>query len=99
MGQTAKSLGPEAMKSIRDIPDKKKEVEPSIEDLTKARYNSYDRESALIAGIVSWTSEVTLEDGIPDLDEKTGKLLFEAILDLSLPPVDPKEVEERQGKS
>ena len=98
LGQTARGLGADVLQTIRDIPDKV-ETEKTPEELRTARYGSYDRDSVLISGIVRWTAEITLDKGVGDLDEETATTLFHEILDLSLPPVDPKEAEERQGKS
>jgi len=60
----------------------------------RARYDLHDREHVLQAGIVRWTSVTLLsEKALDDLDEATAQKLHEAILDLSLPPLDPVEAE------
>jgi hypothetical protein len=65
----------------------------TLAEQIKARYTSYDRASTLRAGIASWTAPQPLEEGIADLDEESAQKLHEAILDLSLPALDPKVAE------
>jgi hypothetical protein len=73
----------------------KKEEDPNAPRV--ARYNSFDRTIVLSAGIVSWTAGVNLSaDTIEDLDEATAQTLYEAIVDLSLPPLDPKVAEAQE---
>jgi hypothetical protein len=60
----------------------------------RARFDAYDREHVLLAGIVRWSCEATVRfcpDAVADLDEESAQLLHEEILTLSLPPVDPVE--------
>jgi hypothetical protein len=66
----------------------------------KARYDAHDREHVLLAGVVRWTAKAPNGEPIPvapehllDLDEATAQTLHEAILDLSLPPLDPADAE------
>ncbi len=65
----------------------------------QARYNSFDRGLVLQAGIVSWTYEgvKVAPEAIEDLTEQDAQVLYEEIVDLSLPPLDLKKIEE-QGK-
>lgn len=65
---------------------------------TKARYGEYDRWTVLTAGIVRWSADVPLPAGVDDLDEPAAQTLHEAILDLSLPPLDPAVIEAELGK-
>jgi hypothetical protein len=66
-----------------------------VEKLKKTRYDGFDRESVLVGGIVSWTLNVPANpENIADLEDDAARVIFEAILDLSLPPVDVKAVEE-----
>jgi len=65
----------------------------------RSRYDAHDRESVLNAGIVRWScQEPVSPDNISDLDEGAAQQLHEAILDLSLPPLDPAEAEAAEGK-
>lgn len=64
----------------------------------KARYAAYDRDAILLAGIVRWTANKPVAEGLEDLDEETSQKLHEAILDLSLPPLDPVEAEAQLAK-
>lgn len=94
--------GAEMIRSFRDTGDDKKSAEPKPRDLEaerKARYTSYDRQTVLGKGVVSWTAkERVCPDTIEDLDEQTSQQLHEAILDLSLPSLDPV-VEELKAKN
>lgn len=77
----ARSLGGEVLKAIREIEQPNKAVLTT----RKQHYAMYDRTTILNAGIESWTSKVSLEKGIEDLDEEMSTLLFETIVDLSDP--------------
>jgi hypothetical protein len=97
---SAKQFGAEMLKALQDVktPDAGAIVPAaqSLEAQRKGRYNLYDRASVLTAGVVSWTGPDTLPElaaGIQDLDEGTAQQLHEAILDLSLPPIDPAVAE------
>jgi hypothetical protein len=72
---------------------------PTAEQLREARYDLYDRDVVLRAGVVAWTHATPLAVGLEDLDEPSAVKLSQAILDLSLPPLDVKTEEDRQGKS
>ena len=66
-----------------------------------ARYNDFDRECILNAGLVRWSCQdkVALSsESIADLDEDTAQRLHTAILDLSLLPLDPAMAEAELGK-
>ncbi len=76
------------------------ERKTTVEGRKAARYAAHDRESVLVAGILRWSCEdkVKLDTGsIADLDEDVAQQIHEAILDLSLPPLDPIEIE-AEGK-
>jgi len=63
------------------------------ETVKSQRYAAYDRDTVLQAGLVSWSHSRDLTpESIGDLDEETAESLHEAILDLSLPPLDPAEI-------
>lgn len=72
---------------------KQLEKQKTPEEQRREQYDQYDRTAILRAGVQSWTSKVDVETGVDDLDEATMKLLFEEILELSLPPMDRKELE------
>ena len=104
VSQLSRSMGPELMKAFAggdDDDDKKKKpkVEPTLDEQKKARYTTYDRQLVIQQGVVSWTYAERLSDGLEDLDEETAQMLHEAILDLSLPPIDPIERELLQSKN
>lgn len=102
VSQLSRSMGPELMKAFAtddsDKPSKPK-VEPTLDQQRKARYAVYDRQLVLQAGVVSWTYETKLSEGLEDLDEEAATTLHEAILDLSLPPIDPMEREALGAKN
>ena len=59
----------------------------------KARYNAFARGVTLPAGIVSWTyQDAPTAELIEDLDDESAQKLHEAIVDLALPPLDPKSL-------
>lgn len=69
--------------------------EEELERLQKARYDAFDRESVLVGGIVSWTLSVPANpENIADLEDDAARLISEQIIDLSLPPIEAKAVEE-----
>ncbi len=78
---------------------KKEAADPKLR--AKARYDAHDREHVLNAGIVRWSCEADKplsSETIADLDEESAQKLHEAILDLSLPPLDPVDAEAIEGK-
>jgi len=91
VGKVTRQLGSEIMRTLRELPDRVPEKEPTAEEKQKARFTSYDRDYVLTAGIASWTAThpdglpLSLTDGIPDLEESAATMLFESILELSLP--------------
>lgn len=63
----------------------------------KARYNSFDRGTVLLAGITSWTyPEKVTPENIQDLDDESAQAIHEAIVDHSLPAIDPKVAAEKE---
>lgn len=96
----AKSLrdfGGEILKVMRseEFSQLKQARDESPEAAKAGRYAAFDRNVVLQAGIVSWTAEVKLSaEAIDDLDEPSAQKLHEEIVDLSLPPLDPKKAEE-----
>ncbi len=59
-----------------------------------ARYGAFDCESVLVAGVVRWGCEDKVKlspQALSELDEPSARQIHEAILDLSLPPIDPTE--------
>ena len=72
----------------------KEQADPKAK--AQARFEAYDREHVLLAGIVRWSCEAAVHlspESIGDLDEQAAQQLHEEILTLSLPPVDPVEAE------
>ena len=100
VGKFARQSGPELAEAFRRAAEvaaekaEKDKKEPTERERREARYQGFDRDSVLVAGVESWTvRDVKLPEGLADLDEPTAKLLFHEILDLSLGPLDPAESE------
>jgi len=72
-------------------------VEPTTEEKRKARYASHDRTLVLTAGIKRMGADTLRADQIADLEEEPAQALHEAILDYSLPALDPAEAEAPKG--
>lgn len=73
----------------------------TIEGAKKERYDAHDRFTVLQAGIVRWRGAdlpPVSPKSVEDLDEDSAQRLHEEIVDLSLPPIDPAELEERAAK-
>ena len=73
----------------------------TLEGAKKERYDAHDRFTVLQSGIVRWRGAdlpAVSQESIEDLDEDSAQKLHEEILDLSLPPIDPAELEERAAK-
>jgi hypothetical protein len=93
-------MGQIAAQSIREVQQARAAatVELSPEEQVKrqreARYRNYDRDLIIRAGVKSWTAEPKLPAALEDLDEETAEVLYRAIVDLSLPALDPKVEEE-----
>jgi hypothetical protein len=104
--QSMRDIGADLIKAFqegRKTESKVQEVEvaaaapePTPEELEKARkatFSDYDQEIVLNAGIVRWTAKEPVNaDSIGDLDEESAKILFTAILDLSVSALDAAEV-------
>ncbi len=86
----SRDAGGELVKAFRDMRPAASDS-PDIVALRTARYAAYDRDIVLTNGVMKWTSDVDLKGGLADLDEQSAEKLHEAILDLSLPPIDPVE--------
>lgn len=72
----------------------------TLEGRKTARYAAYDRETVLVQGVVRWSCEDKAKlnpQNLADLDEDAAQKIHEAVLDLSLPPLDPAEAE-AEGK-
>jgi hypothetical protein len=65
----------------------------------QARYESFDRDLVLLAGVQSITGIDTVNLAVlEDLDLETSQKLHEEILDLSLPPLTLEEAQAEEGK-
>ena len=80
LGSTVRSFGPDLIETFRKT---KRDETPEAQ--AQARYSGYDRHTVLTAGVVRWTADKGLREGIEDLDEAAAEKLFRAILELSLP--------------
>jgi hypothetical protein len=67
--------------------------EEQLEQKRQARYRNYDRDHIVRAGVKSWTAPPKLPAALETLDEETADILYRAIIDLSLPPLDPAVAE------
>ena len=109
--QMAKAFGPEMFRVLRE---QTPELETALDNVAaekmspdaraRARYALYDRATVLRAGIESWNAtddrgkDVPVSTGVDDLDEDASRTLHEAILDLSLGPLDEDEAAALEGK-
>lgn len=106
-----REIGPEMIKAFRTekAEAQAKAGEPVVEIITeltkeelekarKASFAEFDRDTVLVAGIVSWTAKEKNKaipvnvDNIGELDEETSELLHNEILDLSLAPINADEL-------
>lgn len=93
---TARAFGADMVRAVQDAT---RDIAPAapvvltVEQQKKARYGAYDRGSVIRAGVVEWTAPEKLPEALEDLDEEATQQLHEAIIDLSLPPIDPKVAE------
>lgn len=97
---TMKAL-PQAMldQMARGSDGEKKAPEVPIDVQRTARYTMYDRDKVLRAGVKAWTAQDRkLPGALDELDEEVAEQLLRAILDLSLPPLEPG-VEEAARKN
>lgn len=100
-GDIARALFKPNEEDAKKLEEAKKRVKakPDYEAAKKLRYTTYDRVTILQHGIKSWTRPEDINDDSRDaLDEETAQLFHEKILDLSLPPLDPKDYEAAQVK-
>ncbi len=99
--KTLRNYGGELLLAIRqgtlDEVAKKQAEAQAIEAKRTSRYDDYDPETTLNAGIVSWTVGKVTPEAIADLDEPTAKILHEAIIDLSV-PFDPEAEQAKAEK-
>ena len=89
----------EVEKLAGELAEKRSKEAADPKARAKVRYDAHDQAHILRAGIVRWTSTVPLDEkALEDLDEATAEKLHEAILDLSLPALDPVEAEATLAK-
>ncbi len=79
-------ITPESLAALKNESAKAKEEDPDL---------LYDRATVLGYAIVSWSYPQTVEEGIPNLDERTAKWAFEKAV--SLFKRDPDEGEGSAG--
>lgn len=99
-----RALGGEIMKALRsdNVDEMAKAVaekDATPEGRAKLRYDAYDRELVLNAGVTQIEGELATPATVADIDPTTADRLYREILDLSLGPIDPAEAEAAQGKS
>lgn len=83
VARMARAMGPEMIEAVR-AREAKKEANQVL-DPSEARFQLYDRETTLVAGIASWEFEMDVVDGVKDLDEDNAERIFRAIITLSVP--------------
>ena len=100
VAESMRKMGGDVLKSLRELEQPKKEEPKKLdpEAAKKARYASYDRGTVLVAGIVRWSYGEVETDPLSQVDEQAAEEIHEAILDYSLPPLDPEEHEAERGK-
>jgi hypothetical protein len=83
---------------VEPVPETPEQKAKRLKERQEARYEMYDRQLVLQAGIVRWSVKDTQVnyDNIADLDAEIAEKLHREILDLSLPSVD---VEDARGKA
>jgi hypothetical protein len=103
----AAALGREALAAFKEASaarNREKPQEPTPEEKKRARYALYDRDSVLLSGIDAWTLKDEkgrlehIAENVLDLPEEIAQELHEAIVDLSLGPIELAEVREAEGK-
>lgn len=98
-----RELGGDILKALRS--DAMDEAAKKVEDAkntpegrAKARYDAYDREQILVAGVETRNGEkLSRQQILDDLDKPTAETLHREIVDLSDQP--GEETEAAQGKS
>lgn len=77
----------------QDVPKEGAEVPPptpaELEKAREARYRLYDQQTVLEDGIQASTDGKPIAKLIADLEEASADRLHRAILDLTLPPIEP----------
>jgi hypothetical protein len=95
--QLTSKMGSDMIKAFRQTAMEREELDKhaaQAEDPTpEDRYSQYDRDSTLEKGIVSWSFEEKLREGLEDMDEPSSEHLFHEIIDLSDPPPSEKIAE------
>ena len=96
-----KSLGAELMTALRDADADKLD---QLERTQAATLSSYDRDTLLEKGIVSWSFDPALDDSnrsevIGELDEPTAQFIAEAVFDYSRPPNETESKKKRKRSS
>jgi hypothetical protein len=95
MGERKAQVEADAAVAPAPAPAPKPEPTPEekaakLKAMQEVRYNEYDRQLVLQAGIVRWTApEIVNPANIADLDEGVSVKLHREILDISLPSLDP----------
>jgi hypothetical protein len=84
VARMARTMGAEMLQAVRDR-EAAKEKAQKILDPAEARFQLYDRETVLVAGIASWDAKEDVVEGVADLDEDTADAIFRAIVTLSVP--------------
>jgi hypothetical protein len=95
--RNSKEAGGELIKAFRDMADRPNEPKPkpTAAEMKRERLAQFDPSDLLVRGVESWS--LTEELKLDDLTEPVAQQLFEAIVELSLGPVEPAAVEEGKG--
>jgi hypothetical protein len=90
--KSTRAIGGEVLKALNeDREEREARKKPTLKQRKAQRLALYDRDDILRRGVDSWSDGRSILDGLDDLDEPSSQTLFEAILDLSLGPVEPDE--------
>jgi len=99
--QLTAKMGSDMIKAFRQTASERAELDKlsthAAEERPEDRYAQYDRDTTLERGIVSWSFDETIKEGLEDMDEPSSELLFRAIIDLSDPPSQEKIAEGKAG--
>ncbi len=91
---TARETGAELVKAFRELNKAEAAGEITPEVKRKARYGQYDKATVLESGLTKLDGADTsdaIAARIEELDMAEAQQIHEAILDLSLPPIDADE--------
>ncbi len=94
--KSTRAIGGEVLKALNeDREEREQKRKPTLKQRKAARLALYDRDDILRRGVDSWSDGRSILDGLDDLDEPSSQTLYEAIIELSLGPVEADEEAEQ----